>query len=86
MWIRALPTSIPELGVLIEDKALAKSFHNTFDNSMLNVSYRVHLTDDEQLIWQTHDDKTNKKLITLDKTAHDVCQWTLVKDFSAFAI
>lgn len=59
-----------ELGVLIEDKALAKSFHNTFDNSMLNVSYRVNLTDDEQLMWQTHDDKTNKKLITLDKEPH----------------
>ncbi|MCK6158127.1 phospholipase D family protein [Moraxella osloensis] len=59
-----------ELGVLIEDKALAKSFHNTFDNSMLNVSYRVHLNDDEQLMWQTHDDKTNKKLITLDKEPH----------------
>ncbi|QPT43457.1 phospholipase D family protein [Moraxella osloensis] len=59
-----------ELGVLIEDKALATSFHNTFDNSMLNVSYRVHLNDDEQLIWQTHDDKTNKKLITLDKEPH----------------
>lgn len=59
-----------ELGVLIEDKALAKSFHNTFDNSMLNVSYRVHLKDNEQLMWQTHDDKTNKKLITLDKEPH----------------
>lgn len=59
-----------ELGVLIEDKALAKSFHNTFDNSMLNVSYSVHLKDNEQLMWQTHDDKTNKKLITLDKEPH----------------
>ena len=59
-----------ELGVLIEDKALAKSFHNTFDNAMLNVSYRVNLTDDEQLTWQTHDDKTNKKLISLDKEPH----------------
>ena len=59
-----------ELGVLIEDKALAKSFHNTFDNAMLNVSYRVHLDDNGQLIWQTHDDKTNKKLITLDKEPH----------------
>ena len=59
-----------ELGVLIEDKDLATSFHNTLDNSMLNVSYRVHLNDDEQLIWQTHDDKTNKKLITLDKEPH----------------
>ncbi|MFO1365924.1 MAG: hypothetical protein U1E91_06735 [Moraxella sp.] len=39
-----------ELGVLIEDKALAKSFHNTFDNSMLNVSYRVRLKDNEQLM------------------------------------
>ena len=59
-----------ELGVLIEDKALAKSFHNTFDNAMLNVSYRVRLNDNGQLIWQTHDDKTNKKLITLDKEPH----------------
>ncbi|WP_278931212.1 phospholipase D family protein [Moraxella osloensis] len=59
-----------ELGVLIEDKALAKSFHNTFDNSMLNVSYRVNLDDNGQLMWQTHDDKTNKKLITLDKEPH----------------
>ena len=59
-----------ELGVLIEDKALAKSFHNTFDNAMLNVSYRVHLKDNEQLMWQTHDDKTNKKLISLDKEPH----------------
>ena len=59
-----------ELGVLIEDKALAKSFHNMFDNSMLNVSYRVHLKDNEQLMWQTHDDKTNKKLISLDKEPH----------------
>ena len=59
-----------ELGVLIEDKDLATSFHNTFDNSMLNVSYRVHLDDNGQLIWQTHDDKTNKKLITLDKEPH----------------
>ncbi|OBX60686.1 phospholipase [Moraxella osloensis] len=59
-----------ELGVLIEDKDLAKSFHNTFDNAMLNVSYRVNLTDDEKLMWQTHDDKTNKKLISLDKEPH----------------
>lgn len=59
-----------ELGVLIEDKDLAKSFHNTFDNAMLNVSYRVRLNDNGQLIWQTHDDKTNKKLITLDKEPH----------------
>lgn len=59
-----------ELGVLIEDKALAKSFHNTFDNAMLNVSYRVRLNDNGQLMWQTHDDKTNKKLISLDKEPH----------------
>lgn len=59
-----------ELGVLIEDKDLATSFHNTFDNAMLNVSYRVRLNDNEQLMWQTHDDKTNKKLITLDKEPH----------------
>lgn len=56
-----------ELGVLIDDPALAKSFHAAFDASMLNVSYRVVLNPNQQLTWQTHDDKTNKKLISLDK-------------------
>lgn len=74
-----------ELGVLIEDKELAKSIHATFDPSILNISYRVNLTPNQQLIWQTHDDKTNKKLITLTKEPNlSFVNGLWLKVFSAF--
>ncbi len=56
-----------ELGVLIYDKALTRAVHAAFDEAMLNISYRVQLTPDQQLQWQTHDDRTNQHLVIYDK-------------------
>lgn len=42
-----------ELGVVIFDKQLANAIHQSFDDSLLNISYKVSLNKNQQLEWQT---------------------------------
>lgn len=44
-----------ELGVVIYDKYLANKFHQSFDDKLLNYTYKLAI-DNNQLLWQTLDD------------------------------
>lgn len=53
-----------ELGVVIFDKALARSFHQAFDSDMLNISYRLQLDANHHLTWETRLPANDQRLDT----------------------
>lgn len=56
-----------EMGVLIEDAELAHQLHNDIGDDLLPMAYKVILTKQGRLKWQTQE---NNQIINLDKEPH----------------
>lgn len=70
-----------EVGVVIFDPTLARAIHQSFNDDLLTVSYRVVLSPDNRLQWVTHaDDEKTAMIKSAQTTAPEKPQQTLDKE------
>lgn len=75
-----------ELGVVIYDPALAKAMHKMFDDNILNISYKLMLSDKNRIVWQTLDEDRPIVLNKANEPRLSLVNSTWIRIFSVLPI
>ena len=71
---------------MIYDPALAKAMHKMFDDNILNISYKLMLSDKNRIVWQTLDEDRPIVLNKANEPRLSLVNSTWIRIFSVLPI